>query len=642
MKKFLVTVLLQFFLLSNIHGQLCTGSLGDPVVNITFGNDNTPKGPLKPGVTNMTYTTSGCPNDGQYGITNLAFGCFGNTWFLLAGDHTGDVGGRYMVINASFEPSDFYVDTVSGLCGNTVYEFAAWVANVLKPSACNFQGIKSNLTFRIETTSGSVLKKFDSGDIPLDPEKNWRQFGTFFSTPPGVDAVVLRITNNAKGGCGNDLILDDITFRPCGPKVNAYANGVSSQYIDICENDRSDFNFTAVYSAGLVDPMLQWQVSKDTGKTWIDILGEQTTSYTRKPTGKGRFQYRVAIAERSNFSSPRCRIASNVTTITVSPIPTGPTSTYVPGCTNSDVRIDGLQGSGLTYLWSGPNGYTSTNPYVLLPAVQYRDSGMYKVLIKTDLGCSRTDTFYLSVSPGAKATASSGGSICEGTSVGLSASGGVQYNWVPATGLSNAHIANPSASPVDTAIYKVVVTNQYGCKDSAFSTVNIWKKPVVNAGPDYRVFEGDPVILKGTLGGTSVSYSWSPTIYMQNSNTLTPTVIPGDNIIYTLSGISNLGCGTVTDTVSVKVYKKVKAPNAFSPNGDGINDSWVISGLDTYPESTLKVYSRNGIVVFETRGGEKAWDGVYKGKPLPFGTYYYLIDLHAGQPLMSGWILIVR
>ena len=123
MKKYLVAVLFQFFLLSSIHGQLCTGSLGDPVVNITFGNDNTPKGPLKAGVTNMMYTTSGCPNDGQYGITNLAFGCFGNTWFLLAGDHTGDVGGRYMVINASFEPSDFYLDTVSGLCGNTVYEF---------------------------------------------------------------------------------------------------------------------------------------------------------------------------------------------------------------------------------------------------------------------------------------------------------------------------------------------------------------------------------------------------------------------------------------------------------------------------------------------------------------------------------------
>jgi gliding motility-associated-like protein len=642
MKKCLVAVLFQFFLLSSIHGQLCTGSLGDPVVNITFGNDNTPNGPLKPGVTNMTYTTSGCPNDGQYGITNLAFGCFGNTWFLLAGDHTGDVGGRYMVINASFEPSDFYVDTVSGLCGNTVYEFAAWVANVLKPSACNFQGIKSNLTFRIETTSGTVLQKFDSGDIPLDAEKNWKQFGTFFSTPAGVESVVLRITNNAKGGCGNDLILDDITFRPCGPKITAYANGVTSQYIDICENNRSDFKFTAVYSSGLVDPILQWQVSTDTGKTWTDIAGEQTTSYTRKATGKGRFQYRVAIAERTNFSSPRCRIASNVTTITVNAMPTGPTNTIIPGCTNSDTRIDALQGSGLTYQWSGPNGYTSTNPYVLLPAVQYKDSGMYKVTITTDLGCSRTDTFYLSVSPGAKATVSSGGSICEGTNLLLSASGGVQYNWVPAAGLSNSHIANPSASPADTTIYKVVVTNQYGCKDSAFSTVNIWKKPHVNAGPDYRVYEGDPVVLNGTLTGTSVSYAWSPTLYMQNSNTLNPTVIPVDNITYTLYGISNLGCGTVTDTVSVKVYKKVKAPNAFSPNGDGINDTWVISGLDTYPESMLKVFSRNGMVVFESRGADKVWDGNYKGKPLPIGTYYYLIDLNAGQPLISGWILVVR
>ena len=92
----------------------------------------------------------------------------------------------------------------------------------------------------------------------------------------------------------------------------------------------------------------------------------------------------------------------------------------------------------------------------------------------------------------------------------------------------------------------------------------------------------------------------------------------------------------------IRVYKKLKVPNVFSPNGDGINDTWVITGIDTYPEATVKVFSRSGLVVFQTKSNEKAWDGTYNGKPVPVGTYYYLINLYTGQPLISGWILIIR
>ncbi len=641
MKKIFSAFSFFIFICNGIYAQLCTGSLGDPVVNITFGNDNTSAGPLKAGVTNLKYVT-GCPGDGEYGIKNLSFGCFGNTWYLLAGDHTGDVGGRYMVINASFEPSDFYVDTVSGLCGNTVYEFAAWVANILKSNSCSSAGIKPNLTFRIETIGGVVLKKFDSGDILPESEKTWKQFGTFFSTPTSVSSVILRITNNANGGCGNDLILDDITFRACGPKVNSYVNNDSIPYLNICENNRNDFKFIAAFSVGFTDPVLQWQLSADTGKTWMDIAGERNSTYIRKPSGKGVYAYRAVIAERGNFNSIQCRIASNVTTITISPIPIGPTKTSVLGCTNTDVRMDALQGSGLTYAWTGPNGFLANTSSVVLPKVVYKDSGNYFVKINTELGCNRVDTFQLGVFQGAIAFANANTSICEGSSSNLFSSGGIKYNWSPISGLNSSQIANPKANPLDTTTYKVIVTNQFGCKDSAVTTVNVWKKPIVNAGTDSKIYEGESVILQGQISGTNISFSWSPTSFMSNSNSLSPTVSPNDKITYSLTGSSDLGCGTTSDQVSIFVYKKVRAPNSFSPNGDGINDTWVITGLDSYPDAVLRVYSRDGKVVFQTRGTEKIWDGTYNGKPLPVGTYYYLIDLYTGQPILSGWILIIR
>ena len=638
MKKICLAFALLLFLLNPIAGQLCTGSLGDPVVHISFGNSNTPDGPLKPGVTNMQYVAS-CPNDGQYTITSKSSGCFNNTWFTFSSDHTGDAGGKVMLINASLAPSDFYLDTVTGLCNNTTYELAAWVSNMLATSACSGNGIKPNLSFLIETTTGSVLQQFSSGDIPLAHGVNWQQFGTFFTTPAtGSGSVVLRIRNNSKGGCGNDLMLDDITFRPCGPKIEAYADNDPSGNVSFCENNKRDLNFVATYSAGYTDPVLQWQESRDSGLTWTDITGAQGVNYTLKSPGIGKYQYRVSIVERANFGSVSCRTSSNITTLQVLPAPKGQLM-QVKGC--AGVYQEVIADPGYTYQWFGPNGFSSTADRVSFAPVQYADSGLYRLTMQT-ASCSGTDSFYLRVFPGATAVVNGSASICEGSGVMLNASGGSQYRWFPATALSDTISAHPLASPIDTTIYKVAVTNMYGCTDTAATTVNVWKKPKADAGSDQQIFTGESVTLHGTVSGTAISFAWTPSLFIQQSNTLTPVVSPVDITTYTLTASSNLGCGVATDDVTVKVFKKILPPNAFSPNGDGVNDLWVIPGLETYPESKLTVYDRTGIAVFSTVGSEKQWDGKFNGKPVGVATYYYLITLGAGLPPVSGWVLVLR
>lgn len=644
MNKTLLLGLWLFVVCFHSKAQLCTGSLGDPVVNVTFGSDATPKGPLKPGITNLRYTTSGCPNDGEYGITNMSFGCFNNTWHLMVGDHTGDTGGRFMIVNASPDPSEFYVDTVSGLCANTTFEFATWVANVLKPSSCGGAGVKPNLTFRIETTDGSLLQKFDSGDIPFESQKVWKQYGTFFKTPAGVNRVVLRITNNAPGGsqCGNDLALDDITFRPCGPVITATVDNQVRNRIDICENQQNDMLFATSFPAEYSNPQIQWQISTDTGKTWKDIPGEKSLNFLRKPSTGGIYQYRAVMADATNFGSLSCRVSSNVTIISVNPLPVVSGSKNLLGCTGSDLRLNAVDGTAFTYQWNGPNGFSSLVRNPFLYNVSYADSGWYIVMIKTDVGCSRADSFHVVVFPGTKATASSGGNICEGSSLLLSASGGTKYVWTPAQGLSDATSANPLASPVDTTIYKVVVSNIYGCSDSVNVPVYVYKRLIVSAGPDKTIFEGDTITLNGSIKGNPSSIYWTPLLNIQNANTVNPVVSPPDNTLYTLNAVSGSGCPVETDDVWVRVYKKLKIPNVFSPNGDGINDTWQIQNMDTYPEAELKVFSRSGIPVFGMKSGGAFWDGNYKGKPVPVGTYYYVIDLKIQRPIVSGWVVVIR
>ncbi|NCI50086.1 gliding motility-associated C-terminal domain-containing protein [Sediminibacterium roseum] len=624
-----------FLLCSHLlSAQLCSGSLGDPIVNITFGSAS---GPLKPGVTNLAYTSTACPNDGEYTITKFTSQCFSSSWFTLQNDHTGNQNGQFMLINASVTPNDFYVDTIQGLCSNTTFEFAAWIVNMLSSSSCSNNGIKPNLTFSIETTTGTVLAKYQTGDIPSQVGQ-WKQYGTYFKTPAGVTAVVLRLTNNAPGGCGNDLAIDDITFRPCGPTVQLTVRNDPKTTIAFCD-DNNSFSMDASTGNGFSGSTIQWQLSTDSGRTWKDIAGAQTTSYTRLATPPGYYQYRLVTAETANFPNIPCRVASNVISVLVREKPVYALRKAI-GCTTKNLTIETANGVGYTFRWRGPNGFTSTVYNPVVPNVRYIDSGLYLVDVRF-AECTGTDSVYVNVFPGVTASVNRDTMICEGQPLALSATGGSIYSWTPATGLTNPGINNPFASPATETVYKVYVSEPTGCRDSASVTVSVWNNPVITAGPDKTLYSGGRVVLDGRLSGNWNSFTWSPATAMTGANTLSPTVSPTDTVTYRLSALPGMGCPPVWDDVFVFVYKNLEVPNAFSPNGDGINDVWFVKGLDTYPESTVRIFNRSGATVYEAKGGA-AWDGTYKGQPVPIATYYYVIDLHVGQPPVSGSIVVIR
>ncbi len=91
---------------------------------------------------------------------------------------------------------------------------------------------------------------------------------------------------------------------------------------------------------------------------------------------------------------------------------------------------------------------------------------------------------------------------------------------------------------------------------------------------------------------------------------------------------------TITDSYGI--------PNAFSPNGDGVNDTWHIKFLDSYQQCTVSIYNRNGQNVYYANGYSIPWDGTYKGSPLPAGVYYYVINLQNITKPISGYITIIR
>jgi gliding motility-associated-like protein len=636
----LIVLLLSF---TQLPAQLCRGSLGDAIINITFGAGTNPGAPLQAATTSYQYVSFDCPQDGFYTVRGNTLSCNGDTWHSLISDHTRDDDGYFMLVNASFQPSAFYIDTVKGLCANTTYEFAAWICNILKPTSCGPYPIQPDLTFTLEKTDGTVLQFYNTGSIGTQSSPTWQQFGFFFTTPADASEVVIRIFNKAPGGCGNDLALDDITFRPCGPQLTARIVGSAFTTATICEGTARSFDFVCTVPGGFNHPLYQWQHSTD-GITWTDIPGAAMTSLSRNfpaTTSPGKYLYRLTAAEAGNMNSPQCRIASDPLTIDISAAPISTATTNSPVCQSDVLKL--TVGGDATYEWRGVNNFSATGTAITLNNAQPILSGKYYVEAIRDNGCRKLDSVVVVVNPKpVTQVLFSTATICENENVQLESSGGSRYQWIPATGLSSAIVANPVASPGDTINYSVIVLNEFNCSDTTYLTLNVIAAPRADAGPDKWIREGKPAPLFASATGQNISYSWLPGIFIDNAQSLTPVVSPPHDMNYVLKVVSGEGCGFATDTMHVFVNKDLFVPNAFSPNQDGINDTWNIPELDDYSAFDVTVYDRYGQIVFQTKNVNRPWNGTYKGEYLPIGVYVYIIDLKAGKRILKGIVTLLR
>ncbi len=632
------------FLFQTANAQLCNGSLGDPIVNITFGSGANPGKPLAAATTTYQYVGNDCPNDGYYTVCNNTFNCFNNYWHSLSADHTGNTNGYFMLVNATYQPGAFYLETVQGLCSNTTFEFAAWVTNMHKPTGCSGNGgIQPNITFTIEKTDGTVLSTYNTGNIPETPSPAWQQVGFYFNTPVGVTEVVLRMVNNAPGGCGNDIALDDITLRPCGPDITTSIIGFSSSSQSFCEGEAHAYTFTGTILAGYTNPSLQWQQNIN-GSGWADIPGATTpTLFKNFPSNMmaGSYLYRLSAVETANIGSTFCRTASNPISITINTNPTTTTSGNTPLCAGNNLTLTAT--GGAQYQWTGPASFSSATATVSINDVQPVQSGKYYVSVTSTAGCMNMDSVMVTVHPAPLAAAGpSISDICQGDTVQLTASGGIDYQWLPATGLSSAGIATPIASPKDTLNYAVVVYNGFSCSDTAIVTVNVAQKPYANAGPDKSIIEGNATQLEGMAQGQDIHYYWAPVLNMNNAQLLNPVVTPPISTDFALTVVSGLGCGTATDTMHVFVYKDIFVPNAFTPNKDGINDYWNIPALSAVPNFEIRVFNRYGQLVFHIRNTNRGWNGKLNGFDQPAGTYVYLINIDNGKRILKGPLILIR
>ena len=301
----------------------CTGTLGTPIVNETFGAGTNPGGALSY-ISGLTYQAVDCPNDGYYAVRNSTSNCFqlyGSNppvygWLSVPEDHTpGDTNGYMLMINAPVSPGpQFYRKTVTGLCSGTNFYFSAWMLNPHKVTTSTLP----NITFNIYKSDGTTLiATYNTGGIPLATSAtDWKQYGMSFTMPAGESSIVLQISNLTPGGNGSDIFIDDIQFSTCGPTLAASASPTSA-----CVG--SPFKLEATASTGYyTNPVYQWQRSADNGVTWTDITGATSLSYNQTEMVVGTFQYRLLASDAGNISNVNCRVISNIVSVVINALPT--------------------------------------------------------------------------------------------------------------------------------------------------------------------------------------------------------------------------------------------------------------------------------------------------------------------------------
>ncbi len=233
----------------------------------------------------------------------------------------------------------------------------------------------------------------------------------------------------------------------------------------------------------------------------------------------------------------------------------------------------------------------------------------------------------------------------------------------PNAASSNNTIAiNYSSSKPDVAIVQNGLIHITGCgttqitaeqpgNDQFSAAIPVVQELIVNQAP-LLVRANDLVKFQGQLN-PELTFTATGFVYGETQAVLTDLPVlstsagtdsaPGDYPILVLSSgkAKNYHLSTANGTLTIRP-SAIVVPNAFSPNGDGINDLWNIKALEQFPQCQVNVFGRNGSLVYQSRGYPKPWDGTYKGAPLPTGIYYYVIHASNDLPVLSGSVTILR
>ena len=389
---------------------------------------------------------------------------------------------------------------------------------------------------------------------------------------------------------------------------------------ETCTSSNGEITITA---NGASNPI---QYSIDNGTNYV-----ATNTFTGLSAGT----YNVAVQDGSGCQS----FAQATITNTPGPSITNVNATDVScnGDTDGTITVTAT-GTSINYDLDGGTSQ-STNSFTGL------SSGTYTVNVTDANGCTASQSATINEPSAITITPSVTDAACGGSNgeISLSATGGTgsyTYSWT-----HDATLTASTASNLAGGSYDYSVTDANGCSANGSSTV-------AGGSNNMEVFTSSiNVSCKGESDGYAVVDSVNggnpPYTYSWDNGIEDLSITDVSENIYTVTVTDNSGCEkTKAVAITFDVEECLDIHNAISPNGDNQNDTWVITGIKAYDETTVKIFNRWGSLIYESDNYNNDWKGTFKGKDLPAGVYYYIVTVKNNEDeapeSFEGSITIIR
>ncbi|WP_157986618.1 PKD domain-containing protein [Chitinophaga alhagiae] len=300
-------------------------------------------------------------------------------------------------------------------------------------------------------------------------------------------------------------------------------------------------------------------------------------------------------------------------------------------CLNKSTTLSA--GGGITYQWLPALGLS--NPQAPDPVAAPRVNTTYAVTVTDVNGCSNTDEVSIRVAQPFSIQATPDTAICLGHIMPLQVWGAARYVW-RGEGLDDAGSPSPHAdiNTLGNHTYEVTGYDADGCFTHDTSlVVSVHPSPVINAGRDRTTMAGVPVTLGGPGSPDITRWTWTPSQYLDCPTCPAPTALPNLSTNYTVTVENRYGCKAADDVAVTVVCDQgaVFLPTAFTPNRDGQNETFYPKGRGIKEVAWMRIYDRWGALVFERshfqiNNTAAGWDGTWKGRVAPIGSYVYAIE----------------